>query len=142
VLPPIFHTPPAISSEAEIAGGAVHKEKLDAFKQLAAFMQSADECQFLLTDLLMRTSVLFCHAFTGCDTTSAFFGKGKKQAWTKLKTSKTFWDLVKMFSKPKAPIAAIERVGQAFAIARYDDHQNRCNTLDKLRIVKLNWPGK
>ena len=139
MLPPIF-TPHTLSP-AKRQGGAVHKEKIDAFKQLAAFMQSADECQFLLTDLLMRTSVPFCHT-SGCDTTSAFFGKGKKQAWTKLKTSKTFWDLVKMFSKPKAPIAAIERVGQAFAIARYDDHQNRCNTLDKLRIVKLNWPGK
>ena len=99
-------------------------------------MQSADECQFFLTDLLMRTSVPFCHTFSGCDTTSAFFGKGKKQALNKLKNSKTFWDLVEIFSKPKAPIAAIERAGQAFAIARYDDHQNRCNTLDKLRVVK------
>ena len=37
------------------------------------------------------------HAFTGCDSTSAFVGKGKKQALITIKSNKELWTTFKHF---------------------------------------------
>lgn len=69
----------------------------------------------------MRRYLLFCHSFTGCDTTSAFFGKDKKQAWTLLKTTSSLREKVNTFLLPNAEKQDIISAGEMFAIALYDN---------------------
>ena len=51
----------------------------------------------ITAELEMPVSALpFFHAFTGCDTTSAFRGKGKKSAW---QVWEVFPDVTEVFSR-------------------------------------------
>ena len=66
------------------------------------------------------SSLLFLHAFTGCDTTSAVFGIGKKSALHKvLKGDSVLKSCAKMFSTPKKNIAEIEDAGCKAMVALF-----------------------
>lgn len=84
----------------------------------------------------MKECLLFAHAFTGCDATSALFGKGKKQAWSKLKNSTTLREEVKIFESSKVTKPSVIASGEKFAIALYDSDNANCKTLDELRVIK------
>ena len=66
------------------------------------------------------SSLLFLHAFTGCDTTSAVFGIGKKSALHKvLKGDSVLKSCAKIFSTPKKNIAEIEEAGCKAMVALF-----------------------
>lgn len=73
----------------------------------------------LLGDDICR-SLLFLHAFTGCDTTSRVFGIGKKSALHKvMKGDSVLKSSAKVFSSPKNDTAVIEDAGCKAMIALF-----------------------
>ncbi len=56
-------------------------------------------------------SILFCHAFLGCDTTSKPFGKGKATALKLLNTNVQFQSLSKVFYLHNCSIEEIDAAG-------------------------------
>ena len=48
--------------------------------------------------------VLFCHAFTGCNTTSKIYNFGKKSIFSKVKMSKDLQHLSKQFYQNSVPV--------------------------------------
>ncbi|KAJ8868384.1 hypothetical protein PR048_029900 [Dryococelus australis] len=76
-------------------------------------------------------SVLFCHAVTGCDTTSAFLGKGKKTAWKILKRP-DMRNVTKLFNSPESTKEEVCAAGEKFVTALYS--RVNVNSLDELRV--------
>ncbi|KAJ8882390.1 hypothetical protein PR048_014197 [Dryococelus australis] len=65
-----------------------------------------------------KDCVLFCHAVTGCDTTSAFFGNSKKKAWKFLPRS-DMRNVTIVFSSPESTKQEVCAAGETFYIALY-----------------------
>lgn len=64
--------------------------------------------------------LLFYHAFSGCDTTSAFFRKGKKIAWNTLKKcNETFLNSVQAFYQENASVDCLAEIGDEFVRRMY-----------------------
>ena len=97
--------------------GTTMKPKIIAVHELVASLQPSKV-----------NSLLFFHAFTGCDTTSAFAGRGKKTAW---EVWKTFPEVTKAFREclngieelSDKVISPIER----FTILMYDRTSGSCD---------------
>ncbi|KAJ8868524.1 hypothetical protein PR048_030052 [Dryococelus australis] len=81
----------------------------------------------------MKNHILFCHAMSGSDITSAFFGKGKKQAWNIIKSDVSIRSTVEVFMHPNADKMDIISAGEKFAMSLYQGYDNYA-TLDELRI--------
>lgn len=69
-------------------------------------------CMIAIHQLLVHTlgpercsGILFCEAFTGCDTVSGFSGKGKKSFWN---AWKSFPEVTEVFKELLQPLMAIE----------------------------------
>lgn len=67
----------------------------------------------------LKDTILFSHAFTGCDTTSALYGKGKKAFLNTLKKRSGLADSVAIFSDPHASRDEIMQAGQSLMLALY-----------------------
>ena len=69
-----------------------------------------------------KSSVLSVfHAFTGCDTVSAFYGKGKKSAWDAWTSYSELTDVLAMMMDPEqADVDAFMSVIQRFVVVMYD----------------------
>lgn len=67
----------------------------------------------------MAQHLLFLHAFTGCDTTSAIFNKGKKAAFKTLKNDEAIRNHVDIFNFPDASAERIAAAGENFFLALY-----------------------
>ena len=65
-------------------------------------------------------SLLFLHAFTGCDTTSRIFGLGKKSALYKFKEDSTLKSYARVFSAPNQNPVVIESTGYKVMIASFN----------------------
>ncbi|KAK3918359.1 Chromosome-associated kinesin KIF4 [Frankliniella fusca] len=64
--------------------------------------------------------LLFLHAASGCDTTSARFGKGKKHALSKLvKSTSAFKTQLEVFNQADSTHDAVADVGEAFMLLLY-----------------------
>ena len=63
--------------------------------------------------------LLFLHAFTGCDTTSAMFGVGKTKALKVLQSSHELAEEVLLFGDVNTPVAALSETGEKFTSALY-----------------------
>lgn len=76
----------------------------------------------------------FFHAFTGCDVTSAFFGKGKRKCW---EAWEAFLDITDTFKEltlhPKQPSAEQMHMLEKFVIFLYDKH-SEAQSLDVCRM--------
>lgn len=83
----------------------------------------------------MKDVILFLHASTGCDTTSALYKKGKRTAWKLLSTSEDLRNKVKIFNMPGAIRSDLEAAGENFLLHLYGDR--RCKTLNELRYFTL-----
>lgn len=70
-----------------------------------------DKNSFKKTDL--KEIILFLHAFSGCDTTSAFSGLGKKRICEVFKKYKDLRKDVKVFYDPEATKTSLFAAGQA-----------------------------
>lgn len=71
----------------------------------------------------LKKFILFAHAFTGCDTTSAIFKKGKKTVIAILKKNKELQNLVSNFDVPGKTPDEIYNVAEEFIKQLYNvDH--------------------
>lgn len=77
-----------------------------------------------------KKSILFLHAITGCDTTSGFYGKGKLQAVQLFNRSKYLQDIPEIFSNPNSTYDDIERAGERFIIALYNNTKKEESSLN------------
>ena len=76
---------------------------------------------------VVKDNILFLHAFSGADTTSAFFRQGKLKFIKLLEKHKQLQDLVTMFRDPYAEPEKIAEVGNAVIIQLYGT--NECKSL-------------
>lgn len=77
-------------------------------------------CQTMLQHLGgVRYLVPFVHAMTGCDTTSALYRKGKRQAMQLIMKSPDVHDDAETFSQPESSKEAIAIAGERFLLRLY-----------------------
>jgi hypothetical protein len=68
----------------------------------------------------LSTSLLFLHAMTGCDTTSALYRQGKKKAFNLLQKMKELRrDVVNVFNDPTSSPDSVYSAGEHFLLALY-----------------------
>jgi hypothetical protein len=67
----------------------------------------------------LRPLLLLLHAFTGCDTTSAIFNKGKKGAWKKLQDDAGLRESVGVFNADNSSQDEIALAGEYFFLKIY-----------------------
>lgn len=65
-----------------------------------------------------RESILFLHAISGCDTTSAFYGKGKVQSIL-LGKKVDLQDTINVFNNPNASHEQVKEAGERYILALY-----------------------
>jgi len=77
-------------------------------------------CQTMLQHLgSIRCFVPFAHAMTGCDTTSALYRKGKRQAMQLIMKCPDVHDDAEIFNQPKSSKEAIAEAGERFLLRLY-----------------------
>lgn len=77
------------------------------------------------------------HALTGCDTTSAFFGKGKKKAWSIWQSLPELTSSLQLLSSPnptKEMIARHTPILQRFVIQMYGVTEVAITNVDAARL--------
>lgn len=79
----------------------------------------------------IKDSLLFLHAITGCDTTSAVYRKGKKGPYKKLQQDVMLCKKMQIFNDPQASADDIAAAGEAFLLVMYGEKAD-CS-LDKQR---------
>lgn len=68
---------------------------------------------------IIKENILFLHAMSGCDTTSAFYGKGKTKLGDVLKKSVELQDAAKIFKQPYASLDELVTSGIKCILALY-----------------------
>lgn len=82
------------------------------------------------------TSLLFAHAFTGCDTTSRIFGVGKKSVFQKVITNDgVFRSCSKLFCSPNTDHDSVGNAGSKAMLSLYNGTES--DTLASLRYSYL-----
>ena len=66
-------------------------------------------------------NILFLHAVSGCDTTSALFGQGKLKFCRTLQRYPSLNESVRLFKDPAADKEKITEVAESFFVALYED---------------------
>ncbi len=79
--------------------------------------------------------LLFIHAMTGCDTTSAIYKKGKIKGLKVLQNNKELRDGMKIFNKIDATKDSIKAAGEKFILKLYGSNSK---SLDELRYFMYN----
>ncbi|KAE8740307.1 hypothetical protein FOCC_FOCC014181 [Frankliniella occidentalis] len=79
----------------------------------------------------MKGYVLFAHAISGCDTTSAAYNKGKKTAWKALDEDVEMRQVVNIFNNAASSREAVIEAGENFMLKLYNG--SKSNSLDDLR---------
>ncbi len=82
---------------------------------------------------VIKDNILFLHAFSGSDTTSAFFRQGKLKFIRLMEKHEELKDLVAVFKEPSAESAKIAEAGKNFILHLYG--HNECESLSDLRYV-------
>ena len=85
----------------------------------------------------LREHIAFAHAISGCDTTSAPFGRGKRKAIQLLEKNPKLREQMSVFNDRFAEPEAIAKAGEIFLLALYGADRN-VETLDKLRFYMYN----
>jgi hypothetical protein len=81
---------------------------------------------------VVADNILFLHAFSGCDTTSCLFNRGKIKFFNLLEKNKTISNLIQIFKDENADSEDIISAGETFLIALYSFFDNDI-TLNALR---------
>lgn len=89
----------------------------------------------ILNDL--KSSILFFHAMSGCDTTSALYGKGKKKSLEVFKSCDYLSDIPQVFNDPLSSQDDVTRAGERFILALYGAPSNE-TCLNKYRFICFN----
>lgn len=86
---------------------------------------------------VMKQYLLFIHAVTGCDTTSALHGKGKSMAFDKLKRDEELQRKVTVFNDSSSSSEDIAEAGEAFLCVLYGGKwTDKLNTMRHKLYVK------
>nr|XP_018912069.1 PREDICTED: uncharacterized protein LOC109040547 [Bemisia tabaci] len=64
-------------------------------------------------------NILFLHAFSGCDTNCALFGKGKNKFLTSLTKNPSFTSFIKIFNDANATAESVSNAGHKFILYLY-----------------------
>lgn len=80
--------------------------------------------------------ILFIHAFSGCDTTSAIFGIGKIKFITTLQNNKQLVDVLRIFKEQDADLEKVASAGERFLIHLYGGDASK-DTLHTLRYLRF-----
>ena len=78
----------------------------------------------------MCQCILFAHAMSGCDTTSAFFGIGKTKAMKIIQKSEDLQKMVQVFGDDHLSVDEISKIGESFILQLYG---GKSLTQDSLR---------
>ena len=82
-------------------------------------------------------SLLFVHAMSGCDTTSAFFGMGKLKTMNILTSSAEVRQQMKLFGDISADKETIGNVGEKFVVSLYGGGWDKNMTLNMIRYLNV-----
>lgn len=85
----------------------------------------------------IKESVLFAHSFSGCDTTSSFYGQGKLKAVSLLNKYDSLQDIVAVFNNPQSTHDEVAAAGEKFILALYNAPQSETD-LDHYRYISFN----
>lgn len=80
----------------------------------------------------LRDHILFLHAFSGCDSTSALFNKGKVHIFKLVNRHKNFEDVIAVFNDPHSSHDAVHKAGCKFFMAVYGAPE-KCTSLNEYR---------
>jgi hypothetical protein len=80
--------------------------------------------------------ILFLHAFTGCDTTSAFYNKGKITFPTRFEEQQHLQDAADVFKQQNQDVDTIHHVGVKCILPLYGA-RNSLLDLNQLRLIDL-----
>ncbi|GBP85752.1 hypothetical protein EVAR_97248_1 [Eumeta japonica] len=94
-----------------------------------------------LNNQSLKNIILFAHAFTGCDTTSAIFGKGKKKLLDTVTKNSQLMQYVEVFYNPNASLTDIEVAGEQMMLSLYgligtDLTASQCRVSQVLNTIK------
>lgn len=81
----------------------------------------------------IKNYILLAHSFSGCDTTSAIYGKGKKQLFKLLETETDLATHVHTFHKPDANHIEVKKAGECILLFLYGSKDGKL-TLNQLRF--------
>ena len=82
---------------------------------------------------VVKSSLLFLHAVTSCDTTSAPYQQGKKKAYKVLNSNDQLRETVAVFNVPGTDAEEIAEAGEKFLLALYGGSTSI--SLDALRVM-------
>lgn len=85
----------------------------------------------------IRDKILLAHAFSGCDTTSSIFQKGKLQIFKLLQKEFILDDVVKTFNNENAIQSEVRAAGETLFLMVYGEKQNRNISLDSFRFEQF-----
>ena len=84
----------------------------------------------------MKNLVLFTHAVTGCDTTSALYSKGKKKSWALLNKNANVQKSLTIFNRTGVYPDEIVLAGEQFLLILYNSQ--KYSSLDESRLFLYN----
>lgn len=84
----------------------------------------------------LKNIILFAHAFTGCDTTSAIYGKGKKRLLDIINKNAQLMQYVEVFYNPDASLEDIKVAGEQIMLALYGQLDSNL-TLSQCRVSRF-----
>lgn len=84
----------------------------------------------------IKTYILLAHAFSGCDTTSAIHGKGKKQLMKIISNNSTLKECVDTFNSPNTTASNVKKSGETMFLHLYGAKAESL-TLDALRFTQF-----
>lgn len=85
---------------------------------------------------LCKEHILFLHALTGCDTTSALFNKGKLKVMTMFEKHPDLTHSAQIFQAENCPPDTVFQNGKRFLLAMYGAPKDEVN-LDKFRYTQF-----
>lgn len=85
----------------------------------------------------IEKNILFLHAFSGCDTTSALFQQGKLKFLTVLGKNEPLSEVIEIFKNPTANPDDVGNAGERFLLSLYGCKRNADNTLDNYRYERF-----
>ena len=84
---------------------------------------------------VLKSHLLFLHAWSGCDTTSATFGHGKTSLLKRIKESKEIQQISSLMSEHSATAEQIGKAGTRLYVITYGGRQE--DSLNGLRYMKF-----
>ena len=138
-----FHHVFVIGNDTDILAILIDRTPMDTLNKVyfAKYLEERDNCRVFDIRLIQKelkdkkSSILFFHAFTGCDTTSAVFGKGKRKAY-KLLDKNDIKKHIDTFNQIDQTNDVISAAGEKLMLRLYGE--NDLASINELRYYSFN----